>query len=596
MSSSTDDLPKAIPSLWRTFKLGYRVEPRLLVQSLGMTLLRMLPDALLAVWLKLLTDAVLDANRSRLVVAGVGLAVMATLTWYLGIVNDRVSRRFRDRIAMAMESHIAGLQATVPTIEHQERPEYLDRLRVLRDHSFTLDHLFSSLLTNIGLVFRLVVTGALLVSVHPLLVVILLAGIPAMGVSLWRPGVERSVEERVARHDRLARHLFELGASAPPSKEVRVTAIAADLRRRRRAARAEWLGPISSARWTSACWSAGAWALFGLSFALGVAWAAEGLARPVGDVVLVVVAGQRLSMYLAQTAGELGFLRGVWLDASLRLTWLEDYAARWDERATVEPPVELRDGIVVDHVSFRYPGSTRLALDDVDVRLPAGTVVAIVGENGSGKTTLVKLLAGMYRPTDGRITVDGSDLATIDSASWRSRLAGAFQDFFRFEFTAGRSVGVGDVPHLDDEPAITRAIERAGAVDVIERLPAGLATQLGPTWEDGAEVSHGQWQKLALARGFMRDDPLLLVLDEPTSALDAETEHALFERYADAARDHGSGRITLLVSHRFSTVRMADLIIVMDGAHLVEVGSHDDLMARGGPYADLFSIQARAYG
>ena len=247
-------------------------------------------------------------------------------------------------------------------------------------------------------------------------------------------------------------------------------------------------------------------------------------------------------------------------------------------------------------MSFRYAGADRLAVDDIDLHLPAGSVVAIVGENGAGKSTLIKLLAGMYRPSAGRITVDGVDVATITSAAWRARLAGAFQDFFRFELVARQSVGVGDEPRLDDEPAVGRAVVRAGADDDVGRLPAGLGTQLGPTWEDGVEVSFGQWQKLALARGFMRDDPLVLVLDEPTAALDAETEHALFERYAEASRDHvANGRITLLVSHRFSTVRMADLIVVLDGARVVEVGRHDELVARGGQYAELFAIQAGAY-
>jgi ATP-binding cassette subfamily B protein len=180
--------------------------------------------------------------------------------------------------------------------------------------------------------------------------------------------------------------------------------------------------------------------------------------------------------------------------------------------------------------------------------------------------------------------------------AWRERLAGAFQDFFRFEFRARHSVGVGDVPRLDDEPAVVRAVDRAGADDVVEGLVSGLETQLGPTWPDGVEVSFGQWQKFALARGFMRDKPLVLVLDEPTAALDAETEHALFERYsAGARRDADDGRITILVSHRFSTVRMADLIVVLDGARLVEFGTHEDLVARGGQYAELYNIQAAAY-
>jgi ATP-binding cassette subfamily B protein len=259
-------------------------------------------------------------------------------------------------------------------------------------------------------------------------------------------------------------------------------------------------------------------------------------------------------------------------------------------------PAALHRGIRLEHVSFTYPGTSRLVVDDVSLSLPAGSVVAIVGENGAGKTTLVKLLAKMYEPTSGSIFVDDTPLARMRADEWRSRLAGAFQDFFRFEFRARQTVGLGDVPRLDDEPAVVTAVGRAGATDVVARLTSGLETQLGPTWPGGVEVSFGQWQKLALARGFMRDRPLLLVLDEPTAALDAETEHALFERYAAAARGDGAaGRITILVSHRFSTVRMADLIVVIHGARLVEVGTHDELVAKHGLYAELYGIQAAAY-
>jgi ATP-binding cassette subfamily B protein len=288
------------------------------------------------------------------------------------------------------------------------------------------------------------------------------------------------------------------------------------------------------------------------------------------------------------------------MDGSRRLAWLEDYAASVVASADQPAPDRLRDGIRLEGVSFRYPGTTRLALDDVHLHIPAGSVIALVGENGAGKSTLVKLLARMYEPTAGRILVDGTDLSRIRADQWRSRLAGAFQDFFRFEFRARHTVGLGDLPLLDDEPAVVAAVSRAGADDVVVKLEGGLNAQLGKTWPGGVEVSFGQWQKLALARGFMRRRPLLLVLDEPTAALDAETEHALFERYSDAARslasgDRGEGGITVLVSHRFSTVRMADIIVVLDGARVVEVGRHEELMARKGQYAELYSIQAGAY-
>jgi ATP-binding cassette subfamily B protein len=314
--------------------------------------------------------------------------------------------------------------------------------------------------------------------------------------------------------------------------------------------------------------------------------------------LLVLAAGARLSAYIGATVGEIGFLRGFWMDGSRRLAWLEDYAASVAASGELPVPGVLHRCIRLDHVSFAYPGTSRVVLDDVSVTLPAGAVVAIVGENGAGKTTLVKLLSKMYEPSSGSIFVDDTPLARMPAGEWRARLGGAFQDFFRFEFRAGHTVGLGDLFRLDDEPAVVAAVDRAGAGEVIARLTKGLDTQLGPTWPGGVELSFGQWQKLALARGFMRDQPLLLILDEPTAALDAETEHALFEQYAVAARGTGAsdnGGLTILVSHRFSTVRMADLIVVLDGARLAEVGTHDELMAANGQYSELYRIQAAAY-
>jgi len=585
-----------MPSLMRTFRLGYRAEPRLLALSLGLALLMMLPDALLALWLKFLVDGMTDGRRTLVMVAGIGLALSVTATWYLSLMSQRVQRRFRDKVAIALESHVAQLQASVPTLEHHERPEYLDRLAMLRDQVFALDHMFMSLFSTLGWLFRLVVTAILLASIDPTLVLLMFAALPAFWTATWRPAVERRTEESVIANARLARHMFVLGTTAPPAKEVRVTNTGEWLVTERRAAWQRWYGPVAKVRWTSAAWHAWAWAVFAAAYVSAIVYVATGLDRGVGDVVLVLAAGNRLARYVGATAGELGFLRGFWLDSSRRLTWLEDYAAGVDATATASAPDRLVDGISFDHVSFRYPGTERLVLDDISLQLPAGAVVAVVGENGAGKSTLVKLLARMYLPTSGRIMVDGLDLAEIKTDEWRSRLAGAFQDFYRFELQAQHTVGVGDLPRLDDRGATHDAVERAGAGDVVDRLAYGIETQLGPSWDEGAEVSFGQWQKLALARGFMRDAPLLLVLDEPTAALDAETEHALFERFAEASRAHAdSGRVTVLVSHRFSTVRMADLIVVMDGARVVEYGRHDDLIAHGGQYAELFRIQAAAY-
>ena len=247
-------------------------------------------------------------------------------------------------------------------------------------------------------------------------------------------------------------------------------------------------------------------------------------------------------------------------------------------------------------MSFTYPSTYRPVLQDISLTIPAGAVIALVGENGAGKTTLVKLLTRMYEPTEGRILIDGVDLADIDAEKWRQRSSAAFQDFAKPELVAQHTVGIGDLIQLDDKTAAIGGLDRAGAGDVVDALPSGLSTQLGASWTDGVDLSTGQWQKLALGRALMRDDPLVVFFDEPTASLDAPTEHALFQRYAEAARSGSqAGSITVLVSHRFSTIGSADLILVLDNGQAAELGSHEELMEHRGVYAELYTLQAKSY-
>jgi ATP-binding cassette, subfamily B, bacterial len=600
MSSPKDELPPALRAMWRLCKIGYAHEPLLVVLVVALTLLQAVPDALFALWLKLMADALLAGNDALLYAMLATMAVSATLTWLLRVITTRQTRRFRDRVTIVLETHVATLQASVSGLELQERQEYLDRLAVLRNQVFVLDHMYVSLLNTIGWIVRVVITIALLISIDPLLVLLVVFAVPTVVSSAWRPAVERRVEERFAQHNRLAEHLFATATSAAAAKEVRVTRIGSDLANRRRTEWQRWFSPVARARWGTAISHSAAWAIFGLGYLGAVVYVVVGLHAGVSSVLLILAAGARLSSYVGGTIGEIGFLRGFWIDGSRRLAWLENYSATRAATTDAEVPDRLIDGIRLERVSFAYPDADRLALDDVTLHLPAGAVVALVGENGAGKSTLVKLLAKMYEPTSGEILIDGQPLRRMPTEDWRNRLTGAFQDFFRFEFSAQHSVGLGDLTRLDDEPAVAEAVGRAGARDVVERLPEGLHSQLGPTWPGGQELSFGQWQKLALSRGYMRSNALLMMLDEPTASLDAETEHELFERYAQAAHvdesaTSSTGAITILVSHRFSTVRMADLIVVLDGSRLAEVGSHDQLMQRGGPYAELYRIQAAAY-
>jgi ATP-binding cassette subfamily B protein len=326
-------------------------------------------------------------------------------------------------------------------------------------------------------------------------------------------------------------------------------------------------------------------------------------ATSAGDVVLTVTLTLRLRYQVYWVVGSVE-----WMLRSLRtvgrVAWLESEVERAGHRIgesapDLPVPERLTSGIRFEGVTFSYPGTSTPVLEAVDLAFPAGSTVAVVGENGAGKTTIVKLLCRFYDPTEGRITVDGTDLRRFPIDEWRARLSGAFQDHARLEFVARESVGVGHLAAVDDEGAVLNAIESAGASAVLRSLPDGLASQLGTRFEEGVELSGGQWQQLALGRGMMRAPaaPLLLLLDEPTAALDPATEHRLFERYAAAARSAsaGNGAVTVLVSHRFSTVRMADFIVVVADGRVLETGSHEELMAAGGLYAELYGLQARAY-
>ena len=249
------------------------------------------------------------------------------------------------------------------------------------------------------------------------------------------------------------------------------------------------------------------------------------------------------------------------------------------------------DGIRFEDVSFTYPGAQEAALEHITLHLVPGTSLALVGENGSGKTTLIKLLTRLYAPSSGRILLDGQDLTEWDENALRERIGVIFQDFARYQMLVGENVGAGDERFFEDESRWREAAAKGRASDFIATLPAGYHTQLGKWFKDGRELSGGQWQKIALSRAFMRSRADILVLDEPTAAMDAQAEAEVFEHFRQLARE----RITILISHRFSTVRVADQIVVLNNGQIIERGSHEQLMQLNGRYAQLFTLQARGY-
>ena len=592
---------KNVRSIWLVVTLAVRADPWRAVLVALMELANGLCVATLALWLKLLADAAVDGDLTLALVAsacGAGAVTVAIFAGWLGANGQTV---LREQTGLALEEQLARLSLGVPGLEHHERPDYQDTLALLREERGRLGDSFYAIISGMQLVVRFGAAVVLLITVHFSLVLLPVFGLVLLATGMRAERLRQSAMEATAEPLRTANHLVETSTSAGPAKELLVFGLGDEFLRRHRAI---W-GAIDRARTRAAiqevALNAGGWVVLSLGYAAAAAlatWLAiEGRATA-GDVLMTLSLAGQVHGYVAGGAGLFSWMLGT-LKAVERLLWLTDYSsdATKADAGRTPSPRRLTAGIELEDVSFSYPGTDNEVLSDVSLHLPAGGTVAVVGENGAGKTTLVKLLCRFYDPSKGRILVDGTGLDQHDVEDWRAGITAAFQDFARFQFLARETVGVGDLKAVEDLPAVERAVVRAGAEDVSAGLPSGLETQLGREWESGVELSEGQWQKLALARALMRERPVLLILDEPTANLDAETEYALFARYATAVRETASevGTITILVSHRFSTVRMADSIVVLDGGRVIEVGSHDELMARRGLYAELYTLQERAY-
>ncbi|HEV7666236.1 MAG TPA: ABC transporter ATP-binding protein [Chloroflexota bacterium] len=592
---------------WRALQVMVEISLRAdMLRSLGAVVTaaaNMVAPPFRAIGYKLITDSIL-VNDPRSAMWGVALVVGLTATsrlmfWWS--FNIRV--KLRENTQVYLDAHIMELTAGIPGIEHHERPEYLDNVERVRAERWALANPFNPLSWTFASVLQVVGICALLVSVHPLLLLLPLAAVPSIIATLRSQRAATRLRESQAEPNRVLRHLQDLTTEAGPAKEIRIFGLSGLLLERRRAL----FSDLERARMRQSLWLTAAttlaWAFFAACFAALIAFTVDLATRgivSVGAVMLVLGLGAQINFQLAILVANVNWLIRTH-SAVRKLVWLRDYArsagARLAPRQPLRVPQRLHDGIRFDAVSFTYPGTERPVLETLDLFLPAGSTVAIVGENGAGKTTLVKLLSRFYEPTSGTILVDGIDLRRMPIAEWRGRLAAGFQDFTRLQLLARESIGVGDTTRLADDPSVHAAMARAAAGDLLTTLPQGLDTQLGRSFEGGVDLSLGQWQKIALSRAMMREQVLLLLLDEPTASLDAPTEHALFEHFAAAARDYAasSGAITLLVSHRFSTVRRADLILVAANGKIVERGSHTDLIRQRGLYAELYNLQASAY-
>ena len=593
-------MPELAPRMRLTLSVAWEVARRDVIVLFAVDLGRNLWGVLAVVATKAIVDAVIAQAWAQAVVFAVVLAAIVASGLALSQAETRAAIFSREVVRQEFDRRSISLTASTPRLDQLEMPEYLDNLEMVRSDPICFAHAVGLWSPMVALVVRIGLTLGLLANLDLWLLALPLLALPAVWATNQANRWRNDAWREVAGQRRRAQALFRLATTAAPAKELRVYGLGDELLSRQDAALAAANRIDVDRQLRGAALTTGATLVFVAGYVVAlwlVARQAIAGTASAGDIVLAVgLCGQLNTQVSAMLSWIVLHGRASRVIDSYRRIVDHARSAAGSVCGSRPAPRQLTTGIELHSVSYSYPGAERPALEEVSTVLPAGAVVALVGENGAGKTTLVKLLTGLYPPTAGRIAVDDADLDELDLGAWRRTCSASFQDYARLELLARQSVGVGDLANIDDSAAVTAATRRAGASDVIDGLPAGLETQLGRSFPDGAELSGGQWQKLAIARAMMRPDALLLIFDEPTAALDAATEHRLFQAYAAAGRAaQGAGAITVLVSHRFSTVRFADLILVLHHGRLVEQGTHARLMARGGLYADLFALQSAAY-
>jgi ATP-binding cassette, subfamily B, bacterial len=565
----------------------------------ALTLVAGVLPALVAYVTGLIVDAAVAAIRAGgadavrvidfVVLEGVLVAAIAAAQRGLSLCQSLLRAQLGERVnEMILE------KALTLTLAHFEDSEFYDKLTRARREASSRP--LSLVTRTFGLAqngISLVSYGVLLVRFSPWAVaVLLLAGLPAFVAEAKFSGDAFRLFRWRSPETRMQTYLETVLAREDHAKEVKLYGLGPRLLERYREIFRTLYGEdraltIRRDLWGFALGLIATCALYG-----AYAWIA------VSTVRRVISLGQMTRYFILFKQGQaavsaiLSAIGGMYED-NLYLSTLYEYLETEvpaPSGAALYGP-DPSDGIRFEDVSFTYPEAQQPALEHVSLHLTPGSSLALVGENGSGKTTLIKLLTRLYAPTSGRILLDGKDLSEWDERALRERIGVIFQDFVRYQMLVGENVGAGDERYFEDEGRWREAAAKGRANEFVETLPAGYYTQLGKWFRDGRELSGGQWQKIALSRAFMRTRADILVLDEPTAAMDAQAEAEVFEHFRQLARQ----RITIVISHRFSTVRMADQIVVLDQGRIVERGSHEELMRLGGRYAHLFTLQARGY-
>jgi ATP-binding cassette subfamily B protein len=551
---------------------------RLVGQGLGF-------DSLSAAW----HSGALD-HLAVLIVAEFGLAILSDLLGRVVNYADAVlSEMFTNATSVRLMEHAATLD-----LEDFEDPELQDRLDRARRQTMGRMNLLSQLFGQAqDMVTVAAFAAGLLVYAPWLMVLLAVALVPAFVGESHFNALNYSLNFQWTPERRQLEYLRQMGASVETAKEVKIFNLHRYFIARYRALSLQFLRANRDLARRRALWGTLLGALGTLGYYLAYAYIAWRTVKgdfSIGDLTFLAGSFRRLRQLLegllvgfSQVAGQ-----ALYLDDLYSFFEIEpEIRSRPD---AIPVPRPIRRGFAFENVGFRYPDAERWALRGLDFELRAGEVLALVGENGAGKTTLVKLLARLYDPDEGRITLDGRDLRDYDLDDLRANIGVIFQDFVRYHLTAAENIGVGQIEAMDDRARIEGAARRAFADGVVASLPNGYDQVIGRRFRSGVDLSGGQWQKIAIARAYMRDAQVM-ILDEPTAALDARSEFEVFQRFKELS----SGRTAVLISHRFSSVRMADRILVLAEGRLEASGTHEQLLAQRGRYAELFELQAAGY-